>query len=239
MTSAPRAGVRRRAVIDLDALSANLAEASGSFVDVRADAYGHGLAVVAAAARDLDVVGLVVSDERDVDVAVAVGYPRTALRIGRHPAVDDVDVVGAEVYGLADHAATVPVLTLVAEVIAVKHVGAHAGVSYGYTYRTSSPTTLALVGLGYADGLPRLASNRSEVRIAGVRRPLVGRVAMDQFVVDCDDVRPDVGADVVVFGDPALGAPSALDWATATERDPVQLTAGLGSRIRRVARSAR
>lgn len=235
MTSA---GVRRRAVIDLDALSVNLADASGSFVDVRADAYGHGLSAVAAVARDLDVAGLVVSDENAASVAIAAGFDRAALRIGRHTEPTERDVVMTDIYGLAADAASAPVLTLLAEVIATKHVGADAGVSYGYTYRTSSPTTLALVGLGYADGLPRLASNRAEVRIAGVRRPLVGRVAMDQFVVDCGDVRPEVGADVVVFGDPAAGAPSAQEWATATERDPLELTAGLGSRIRRVPRSA-
>lgn len=238
MTSAPIVGVRRRAVIDLDALSANLADASGSFVDVRADAYGHGLAVVAAVARDLDAAGLLVSDDHDAGVAIDAGFDRSALRIGRQAEHSPSEAGGPDVYGLSADAASAPVLTLIAEVIATKHVGADAGVSYGYTYRTPAPTTLALVGLGYADGLPRLASNRTEVLIAGVRRPLVGRVAMDQFVVDCGDALPEVGADVVLFGDPSAGAPSALEWATATERHPRELTAGLGSRIRRVTRSA-
>jgi alanine racemase len=128
-----------------------------------------------------------------------------------------------------------PVMTLVAEVVAVKQVGADAGVSYGYSYRTSSPTTLALVALGYADGVPRLASNRATVHVGAGVHPLVGRVAMDQFVVDCGDDRPELGSDAVLFGDPATGAPSAHEWATATERDVLDLTAGLGARIRRSA----
>ena len=59
---------------------------------------------------------------------------------------------------------------------------------------------------------------------------------MDQFVVDCGDDVPELGSDAVLFGDPERGAPSALDWATATERTPLALTAGLGQRIVREAR---
>ncbi len=91
-------------------------------------------------------------------------------------------------------------LTLVGEVVAVKRVPAGSGVSYGYSYRTGTETVLALVGLGYADGVPRLASNRASVWIAGAARPLVGRVAMDQFVAECGDTYPEVGADAVLFG---------------------------------------
>jgi alanine racemase len=144
------------------------------------------------------------------------------------------DVVGAAAYGLAP--GTRPVLTLIGEVVAVKRVGADAGVSYGYSYRTTAPTTLALIALGYADGVPRLASSRATVQVGSGLHPLVGRVAMDQFVVDCGDDVPELGSDAVLFGDPHRGAPSALDWATATERTPLDLTAGLGQRIAREAR---
>ena len=143
-------------------------------------------------------------------------------------------VIGAAAYGFSP--GTRPVLTLVGEVVAVKRVGADAGVSYGYSYRTAAPTTLALVGLGYADGVPRLASNRATVQVGAGTHPLVGRVAMDQFVVDCGDDVPELGSDAVLFGDPDRGAPSALDWASATERHPLALTAGLGQRIAREAR---
>jgi alanine racemase len=172
----------------------------------------------------------VVSDDRDAAAARDAGF--ADVRIGRLPA--DVPALGPEAYGLDDDG--VPVLTLTGEVLAVKHVGAGAGVSYGYTYRTTAPTCLALIGLGYADGVPRLASNRASVRVGSEVHPLVGRIAMDQFVVDCARDEPDLGSEAVLFGDPGTGATSTHDWATATERHPLHLTAGLGARIERVAR---
>jgi alanine racemase len=66
--------------------------------------------------------------------------------------------------------------------------------------------------------------------------PLVGRIAMDQFVLDVGDAPVEVGAEAVLFGDPDRGEPSALDWAGWTERDPLALTAGIASRVERIAR---
>src|SRR5690606_30472969 len=103
-------------------------------------------------------------------------------------------------------------------------------------YRTERATTLGLVGLGYADGIPRLGSNRAELAIDGERYPLVGRIAMDQLVVDLGDAAIATGAEVVVFGDPARGEPTALEWASWTERPALAVTAGLGERIVRSAR---
>ena len=221
-------GIRRIARIDLDAFATNVAGASS--LDARADAYGHSLALIAPAARAAGVTSLVLSDDRDAAAAREAGF--TDVHVGRLP--HEVDAVGAEAYGL--HDGGTPVLTLVGEVIAIKHVGADAGVSYGYTYRTEAPTCLALVALGYADGVPRLASNRASVRVGSDVHPLVGRIAMDQFVVDCGDDAPGIGSEAVLFGDPGTGATSTHDWATVTERHPLMLTAGLGARIRRVAR---
>ena len=226
MTEARPAGIRRLARIDLDAFASNLAGVTS--LDARADAYGHGLALVGPVARDAGVVSVVVSDERDAQIAR--GFFDEVL-VGRLPR--DTPAIGGAAYGLDPDAAGRPVMTLVGEVVAVKHVGAGAGVSYGYSYRTASPTTLALVALGYADGVPRLASNRATVHVGSATHPLVGRVAMDQFVVDCGDDLPELGGDAVLFGDPASGAPTAHEWATATERDPLDLTAGLGARITR------
>jgi alanine racemase len=228
MTDARPAGIRRVSRIDLDAFARNIAGAS-SF-DARADAYGHGLALLGPVARDAGVTSVLVSDERDAAVARALF---DEVLVGRLPGKSDT-IAGAA-YGLDEDAAARPVLTLVGEVVAVKHVGADAGVSYGYSYRTAAPTTLALVALGYADGVPRLASNRATVHVGSGIHPLVGRVAMDQFVVDCGDDIPELGSDAVLFGDPAAGVPSAHEWATATEREPLDLTAGLGARIAREA----
>lgn len=231
MTDARPAGIRRLARIDLDAFATNLADASA--LDARADAYGHGLALLGPVARDVGVSTVIVSDERDAELARTLF---TEVRVGRLSGEVSGDDSGTAAYGLDPDAGERPVMTLVGEVVAIKQVGPGAGVSYGYSYRTSSPTTLALVALGYADGVPRLASNRATVHLGTAIHPLVGRVAMDQFVVDCSDDVPELGSEAVLFGDPATGVPSAHEWATATERDPLDLTAGLGGRIHRVTR---
>jgi alanine racemase len=221
-------GIRRIATIDLEAFATNVAGAS--VLDARADAYGHSIALVGPVALEAGVTALVVSDDRDAAAAREAGF--RDLHIGRLPY--DVAALAEAAYGLDDSGS--PIMTVTAEVISIKHVGADAGVSYGYTYRTEAPTCLALIALGYADGIPRLASNRASVRVGTEVHPLVGRIAMDQFVVDCGDDVPEVGGEAVLFGDPGTGATSTHDWATVTERHPLQLTAGLGARIRRVAR---
>ena len=108
-----------------------------------------------------------------------------------------------------------PAMTLRGAVAAVRRVPAGKGVSYGYDYRADRETTLALVPLGYADGVPRQASGAGPVVIGGRRFTVAGRIAMDQFVVDVGDAPVAVGDTAVLFGDPTLGAPSATDWAEA------------------------
>ncbi len=149
---------------------------------------------------------------------------------------------GLALYGLApdpsvDAAAwgLRPVMELATRVAAVRRVPAGTGVSYGYIHRTEAPTTLALVPLGYADGIPRSASGRASVAIGGVRYPQVGRIAMDQFLVDVGDAEVRAGDEAIVWGDPATGAPSANDWAAAAGTINYEIVTRLGSRVQRVA----
>jgi alanine racemase len=117
-------------------------------------------------------------------------------------------VPGAQ-YGLR------PAMTARARVMLTKRVPAGTGVSYGHAYATEQETTLAVVPLGYADGVPRHASNTGPVQVAGRVRRIAGRVCMDQFVLDCGD-DPVVAGDVVtLFGSGADGEPTANDWAAA------------------------
>ncbi len=222
------ASVRRTARIDLRAFQSNLRSLleldDQIVVDARADAYGHGVIAIVRAALEVGVSTIRVSPAQ----SALPGVRRSALMTV--PSVRRL--VGPEAYGL-DGPYTA-VMTLSGEIVAVKPTEAGAGVSYGYTYRTERPTTLALVALGYADGVPRLASNRASVAIADRQLPLVGRVAMDQFVVDCGDAVPALGDAAVLFGQRELGQPTAGEWAIHTERTALQLTAGLGSRIERV-----
>lgn len=152
----------------------------------------------------------------------------------------DMVRLGIAVYGLSPLAGRSsadlglrPVMTLRGSVAAVRRVPAGTGVSYDYTYRTSGDTTLALVPLGYAEGIPRHASNRAPVSIAGGTFRVCGRIAMDQFVVDVDDVDVQVGDDVVLFGDPAAGVPSADDWAEAAGTINYEIVTRIGARVRR------
>lgn len=126
-----------------------------------------------------------------------------------------------------------PAMTLRGAVAAVRRVPAGTGVSYGYDYRTTTDTTLALVPLGYADGVPRQASGRGPVTIGGRRFTVAGRIAMDQFVVDVGDHPVAVGDEVVLFGDPTLGVPSAREWAEAADTIDYEIVTRVGARVPR------
>lgn len=152
---------------------------------------------------------------------------RTGIGLYGLPAADTVD---ATALGLR------PVMTLAGTVAATRRVPAGAGVSYGFTHRTSRATTLALVPLGYADGVPRSASNRAQVLIGGKRYPVVGRIAMDQFLVDVGNASVAVGDEVILWGDSATGAPSAEDWADWAGTINYEIVTRVGPRVPRVAR---
>ena len=127
-----------------------------------------------------------------------------------------------------------PVMELSAEIVSVKRVPSGSGVSYGYTYRTEAPTSLALVPLGYADGIPRAASSSAPVSINGKTYRISGRVAMDQFVVDVGDDEVALGDRAILFGDPATGVPSADDWARAAGTINYEIVTRIGPRVTRV-----
>ncbi|MFC0680770.1 alanine racemase [Lysobacter korlensis] len=126
-----------------------------------------------------------------------------------------------------------PAMELSAEIVAVRRVRAGRGVSYGYTYRTAGDTTLALVGIGYADGVPRQASNSGPVVVNGERFTVSGRIAMDQFIVDVGDAQVQAGDRAVLFGDPATGAPSADEWARAASTINYEIVTRIGPRVPR------
>jgi len=126
-----------------------------------------------------------------------------------------------------------PVMTLTASVAKTKRVPVDTGVSYDYTYRTASETTLALVPVGYADGVPRRAQGRIEVAISGKRYPIAGRVAMDQFLVDVGDDEVRVGDPVVLFGTGEHGEMTVLEWGDALGTIGEEVTCRIGARVPR------
>ncbi|APU17597.1 MULTISPECIES: alanine racemase [Actinoalloteichus] len=120
-----------------------------------------------------------------------------------------------------------PAMTLRSTVVLVKRISAGEGVSYGLTWAAERDTTLALVPVGYADGVPRLLSGRMSVWLAGARRPIAGRICMDQFVVDCGDDTVEPGDPVVLFGPGDHGEPTATDWADAIGTIDYEIVTGM------------
>jgi alanine racemase len=153
---------------------------------------------------------------------------------------------GIAIYGvspMADGSTPVPLqaaMTLRATVAMVKRVPAGQGVSYGHTYVTRTPTSLALVPLGYGDGIPRHASGRGPVQLGGERFTVSGRVCMDQFVVDIGETPAAAGDTVVLFGDGRDSEPTAHDWAVAADTIGYEIVTRVGARVpRRYVRGTR
>lgn len=128
-----------------------------------------------------------------------------------------------------------PAMSLVSRVVMVKDVPEGQGVSYGLTHVTSTATTLALLPLGYGDGLPRHASGSGPVLLGGRRRVIAGRVCMDQVVLDLDGLTDAVrvGDVAVLFGPGTGGEPTALDWADACGTISYEIVTRLGARVPR------
>ncbi|HKT57509.1 MAG TPA: alanine racemase C-terminal domain-containing protein, partial [Microbacterium sp.] len=119
--------------------------------------------------------------------------------------------------------------------LVVKRLRAGEGVSYGYRHRAARDTRIALVTGGYAQGIVRSLGGAADVVISGVRRPIVGRVAMDVCMIDIDDLDVRRGDEAVFFGDPALGEPSVRDWAAATGLHESEIVTAVGRRALREA----
>jgi len=161
-----------------------------------------------------------------------------------NPAVHyDLVRPGIAVYGLspmpdlADAAelGLVPAMTLEAELALVKRVPAGQGVAYGHLYTTAAETMLGLVPLGYADGIPRHASERGPVLVGDRRLTVAGRICMDQFVLDLGpEARESAGDRVVLFGPGTAGEPTAEDWARASGTIGYEIVTRIGARVPRV-----
>lgn len=217
-------------------------------------------AAKAAADGDLDVVGvwshLANSDVPDhpsidlqvksftdaVDVAARLGVtPRyrhlanSGATLTRPDTHFDLVRPGIAVYGLSpvvgQRFGLRPAMTLRASVMLAKRLPAGQGVSYGHAYVTTTETTVAVIPLGYADGIPRAASGLAPVAVGGAVLPIAGRVCMDQFVVDVGDRPVRAGDPAVLFG---AGGPHVDEWAAVCGTINYEIVARMGQRIPRV-----
>ncbi|MFE3760578.1 alanine racemase [Streptomyces sp. NPDC059104] len=160
--------------------------------------------------------------------AAALAAPRTHYDLVRAgAALYGIEPVRGRTFGLR------PAMTLSGRVVTSRTVAAGEGVSYGHDHTTTEPTALALVPLGYADGLPLAASGRAAVHIGGARWRVAGRIAMDQCVVDTGEDRIAVGEEVVAFGPGSRGEPTAAEWAGWAGTTPHEILTGVGTRVPR------
>ena len=127
-----------------------------------------------------------------------------------------------------------PAMTLASTVVLTKRVPAGSGVSYLHRHVTEQESTLALVPLGYADGVPRSATSLGQVQLGGVRRTIAGTVCMDQFVLDVGDDAVAEGDEVLLFGPGDAGEPTAQEWADLLGTINYEIVTRIGARVPRV-----
>jgi alanine racemase len=191
--------------------------------DLRADAWGHGAEIVAA-----ELVAAGVTAFR-VDEGMAASLSRTGAP--RVTSVGEPDLDMLTVFGLpGGQPGSVPAMRFIGTVLSTKRLLTGEGVSYGYTYRASSDTHVALVSGGYAQGVVRALGNRISVTAGSERLSVVGRVAMDVCVVVIGDAAVRRGDEVVFFGDPARGEPSIGEWEKASGMSGAELITAVGLR---------
>lgn len=140
---------------------------------------------------------------------------------------------GGEV-GKASEFGLRPAMALKAQAVVVKKVPAGHGISYGAEYVTKTDTRIALIPLGYADGIPRIAGNKGPVMANGKKFSVAGRVCMDQFVIDIGDLDFSTGDEVILFGDPAKNEPDVEEWAKASQSIGYEIVTRLGPRVPRI-----
>lgn len=151
---------------------------------------------------------------------------------------------GIVLYGLWPSAACCkkvqlkPALSWKARLSFIKELSPGWGISYGHTFHTQRPTVVGTVSVGYADGYSRLLSNQGEMLIAGTRVPIIGRVCMDQTMVDLTDlvasgIQPQVGDEVVLLGKQGNQEITASELASKLGTINYEITCLIGRRVPR------
>ena len=215
--------LERRGLVDVVGVMGHLGGAGGAADGLAR--FDHGVAV----ARS---VGLRPRVRHLAATAALLDHPGTHLDLCR---------VGAGLYGIdpTGRGGLRPTMTITAPVVTVRDVAAGTPVGYGGSWSTPVATRLALLPLGYADGLPRAASGRAEVLLRGRRVPVVGTISMDQVVVDVGDLPVRPGDVAIVLGPGGMGGtgePTAAEWAGWAGTIEHEILTGIGQRVQRVVR---
>lgn len=199
--------------------------AGGRVADLRRDAWGHGVLAVAQAVTAAGAERVLVDASGEVE----------ALRLERiegiMTGVPDIDP--HLLYGLprdgGDALIARPAMRLTGRVLSTKRLRVGDAVSYGYAYRATAETTVALVTGGYAQGIVRALGNRAHVEVGHVARRIVGRVAMDVCVVDLEGDDAEVGTEVTYFGGEGPARQAIMRWAAVTGMGAAELATVAGA----------
>jgi alanine racemase len=182
--------------------------------------------------------------DRCVEELRRAGLPPTSVHLSNSAAAltrpdlsRDLVRAGIALYGrtpvpdLGDFG-LVPAMTLTSAIALVKSVPKGQGISYDHTWVATRDTIVAVLPCGYADGVPRVMSNRFEVWVDGRRYPSVGRVCMDQLVIDLgpDGHHVGEGDRAVLFGSGSNGEPTALEWAQLAGTIDYEILTGIRGR---------
>jgi alanine racemase len=190
-------------------------------------------------------VGIVPAVLHAANSAGAIAHPQSRFDLvrcgiasyGYAPSAKVAPILDREVQAVRPGDALAPVLSLKARVHLVRELGAGERVSYGRTTPLSRGGHVAVVPLGYADGVTRrLGSTGGEVLIGGKRRRICGTVTMDQLIVDCGDDNVHVGDEAVLIGHQGGEEITADEWAERLGTISYEVLCGIGSRVPRVAR---
>jgi alanine racemase len=194
------------------------------------------------AQRFNDIVALA----RDQKIPFEVAHlSNSSATMSRPELAFDLVRPGIAVYGLSPvptlgDMGLVPAMTVKCAVALVKSIKAGEGVSYGHTWIAQQDTTVALMPIGYADGVFRSLGGRLDVLINGRRHAGVGRICMDQFLVDLGPGHVDIaeGDEAILFGPGTHGEPIAQDWADLLDTIHYEVVTSPRGRITRTYREA-
>lgn len=198
--------------------------AGGRLADLRRDAWGHGVLAVAQVVTAAGAERVLVDAQGEVEALQLEGI--------RGITTGEPDIDANLLYGLPDDNGQLvgrPVMRLTGRVLSTKRLRPGDAVSYGYTYRATNETTVALVTGGYAQGIVRALGNRAAVEIRETSLPIVGRVAMDVCVVDLQGADIDVDSEVTYFGGSGPAASGVAHWADVTGMTAAELVAVAGT----------
>ena len=183
--------------------------------------------------NELDVMGIKIPIKHAANSAAIIDMPATYLNMVR---------AGISIYGLypsnevnKERVSLIPAMTLKTRVIHTKTVGAGFKISYGSTYKTSKPTTVVTVPVGYADGLNRLLSSRGSMLLYGVKIPIIGRICMDHTMLDAGNIQGiKIGDEVVILGKQGNQCISADDIASKINTINYEVVCMVTSRVHRI-----